>query len=120
MTASPSGTLSAALLDTSPIAERLQAALPTDVDYASARLFDERAEHLTVRQNTLEPIFNEFDTGVMISIWDGGGLGYAATADLTEAGLAVGSHHGRPHGWHRCRDDRATSGPPHGLLSVTG
>ena len=63
--------LSAPLLDTSPIAERLTAALPTDVDYASARLFDERSEHLTVRQNNLEPIFNEFDTGVMISIWNG-------------------------------------------------
>ena len=40
-----------------------------------------------VRQNTLEPIFNEFDTGVMISIWNGGGLGYAATADLSDVGL---------------------------------
>ena len=79
--------LSAPLLDTSPIAERLTAALPTDVDYASARLFDERSEHLTVRQNNLEPIFNEFDTGVMISIWNGGGLGYAATADLSATGL---------------------------------
>jgi predicted Zn-dependent protease len=80
--------LSAPLLDTSRIADQLKAALPTDVDYASARLLDERSEHLTVRQNNLEPIFNEFDTGVLISIWNGGGLGYAATADLSEAGLA--------------------------------
>ena len=79
--------LSAPLLDTSPIADQLRNALPTDVDYASARLFDERSEHLTIRQNNLEPIFNEFDTGVMISIWNGGGLGYAATTDLSEAGL---------------------------------
>ena len=66
----------------------LRAALPADVDYASARLVDERTEHLTVRRNELEPIFNEYDSGVMISIWDRGGLGYAATSDLTEAGLA--------------------------------
>ena len=79
--------LSTPLLDNSPISQRLSAALPTDVDYASARLFDERSEHLTVRQNNLEPIFNEFDSGVMISIWNGGGLGYAATADLSAAGL---------------------------------
>lgn len=70
------------------IAERLRSALPTDVDHASARLVDERTEQLIVRRNELEPIFNTFDTGVMISIWHGGGLGYAATADLSEAGLA--------------------------------
>jgi hypothetical protein len=33
-----------------------------------------------VRQNTLEPIFNGFDTGVMISILNGGVLGYAAAS----------------------------------------
>ena len=92
MTPPPSAILDRSVLDDtsgpSSIAERLRAALPTDVDYASARLVDERSERLTVRQNTLEPIANEFDTGVMISIWDGGGLGYAATADLSDTGLA--------------------------------
>ena len=65
-----------AILDSTTVADRLLAALPTDVDYASARLVDERSEHLTVRRNQLEPIFNEYDTGVMISIWNDGGLGY--------------------------------------------
>jgi predicted Zn-dependent protease len=86
MSDSTAGLLIEPIVDTS-IANRLRAALPDDVDYASARVVDERSEHLMVRQNTLEPIFNEFDTGVMISIWNGGGLGYAATADLSEAGL---------------------------------
>jgi len=65
----------------------LRAALPADVDYASARLVDERTEQLAVRRNELEPIFNEYDSGVMITIWDQGGLGYGATSDLSEAGI---------------------------------
>jgi predicted Zn-dependent protease len=89
MSDSSAGLLTEPIVDTS-IADRLRAALPDDVDYvdfASARLVDERSEHLMVRQNTLEPIFNEFDTGVVISIWNDGGLGCAATADLSDAGL---------------------------------
>ena len=77
------------LIESTVLEDRLRAALPPDVDYASARLVDERTEHLTVRRNELEPVFNEFDTGVMISIWNAGGLGYAATTDLSEAGLAA-------------------------------
>ncbi len=77
------------LIESTVLEDRLRAALPTDVDYASARLVDERTEHLSVRRNELEPVFNEFDTGVMISIWNGGGLGYAATTDLSPAGIAA-------------------------------
>ncbi len=77
------------LLIESSLDERLRRALPADVDYASARLHDERSEHLRVRRNELEPIHTEYDTGVMISIWNGGGLGYAATADLSDTGLAA-------------------------------
>jgi len=76
------------LIESQTLHDRLRRALPTDVDYASARLHDERSEHLRVRRNELEPIFNEFDTGLMISIWSKGGLGYAATADLSDAGIA--------------------------------
>ncbi len=71
------------------LVDRLRRALPTDVEHASARLVDERAEYLRVRRDQLEPIHNELDTGVMIAVWDGGGLGYAATADLSDAGLAA-------------------------------
>ncbi|RLE25401.1 MAG: TldD/PmbA family protein [Actinobacteria bacterium] len=77
------------LIESKQLEDLLREALPADVDYASARLVDERSEHLSVRQNKLEPIFNDFDTGVMISIWNGGGLGYAATADLSREGLAT-------------------------------
>ncbi|MGB0114161.1 MAG: TldD/PmbA family protein [Ilumatobacteraceae bacterium] len=75
------------LVESTATEARLRAALPDDVDYASVRLVDERAEHLTVRRNELEPIFNEYDSGVMFSVWHQGGLGYAATSDLTETGL---------------------------------
>src|SRR6188768_3863813 len=77
------------LIESRAIEDRLRRVLPSDVDYASARLHDERSEQLRVRRNELEPIFTEFDTGVMISIWNGGGLGYAATSDLSDAGLEL-------------------------------
>jgi predicted Zn-dependent protease len=80
---------SAPLIESSTLADQLRRALPTDVDHASARLVDERAEHLQVRRDELEPIQNVLDAGVMISIWHDGGLGYAATSDLSEAGLAA-------------------------------
>jgi len=77
------------LIETPSIADRLRRALPSDVDHASARVVDERSERLRVRRNELEPIFNDFDSGAMITIWDRGGLGYAATADLSDGGLAT-------------------------------
>ncbi|MET0910908.1 MAG: DNA gyrase modulator, partial [Ilumatobacteraceae bacterium] len=77
------------LIESRTLEDRLRRVLPNDVDYASARLHDERSEHLRVRRNELEPIFTEFDTGVMISVWHGGGLGYAATSDLSEDGLEL-------------------------------
>ena len=67
---------------------RLRASLPDDVDYASIRLWDETAEQISVRQNELEPLFTSFEAGIMVCIRANGGLGYAATSDLTDAGLA--------------------------------
>ena len=77
------------LIESTALEDRLRAVLPSDVDYASARLVDERSEHLSVRRNQLEPMHTEFDTGVMITIWNDGGLGYAATTDLSDDGLAA-------------------------------
>ncbi|MGI9624960.1 MAG: TldD/PmbA family protein [Acidimicrobiales bacterium] len=88
MTMTPSPTIAS-------IEDRLLEALPGDVDYASVRLWDERGETLTVRQNELEPLTSTYDTGVMISVWDGGGLGYAATSDLTASGLAAAAERAR-------------------------
>jgi predicted Zn-dependent protease len=78
-------------LTTSPsvlaLEERLLAVLPRDVDYASIRLWDEHGESLAVRQNELEPLTTAVDIGVMVSVWVGGGHGYAATSDLSDRGL---------------------------------
>ena len=64
-----------------------QSVLPQDVDYASIRFSEERGEYLSVRQGVLEPVSTSLDAGAMVTIWSAGGHGYAATSDLTEAGL---------------------------------
>jgi len=68
--------------------DRFRAALPGDVDYASLRFSEERGERLAVSRGVVEPVATTLDVGVMVTIWDGGGQGYAATSDLTAAGLA--------------------------------
>jgi predicted Zn-dependent protease len=77
------------LIESRTFEDRLFAALPVDVDYASVRLVDERSEHLTVRRNHLQPVFTGLDSGVMFSIWHDGGLGYGATCDMSDAGLTA-------------------------------
>ena len=67
--------------------ESLLSALPTDVDYATVRMVDERSERLVVRRGELEPVSHGYDRGVMFTVWNRGGLGYAATSDLSESGL---------------------------------
>jgi predicted Zn-dependent protease len=56
-------------------------------DFASLRMVDERYEMLAVRQDILQPVATSSDTGCMITVLDRGGLGYAATSDLSEEGL---------------------------------
>lgn len=55
----------------------------------SLRAVHERSEQLTVRQDIAEaPQFGR-DAGAMVTVAHGGGVGHAATADLSEAGLAA-------------------------------
>ena len=58
-----------------------------DVDFCSLRLVHSRAEQLEVRQGVLQPIQRADDRGAMLTVHHKGGIGYAATADLSEAGL---------------------------------
>ena len=86
------------LADAAPfdlLEDRFHAVLPTDVDYASVRFSEERGEYLSVRQGVVEPVTTSLDVGVMITVWAGGGHGYAATSDLTEAGLAAAASRAR-------------------------
>jgi predicted Zn-dependent protease len=66
----------------------LRSAMPA-VDFCSMRYLRSRDEILSVRQNVPEPIVRSDDAGVMITVMHAGGLGYAATCDLTPSGLTV-------------------------------
>jgi predicted Zn-dependent protease len=56
-------------------------------DFWSVRAVTESTEQLMVRQNVAEAPVRSRDAGVMVSVIDGGGLGYAATSDVSERGL---------------------------------
>ena len=57
------------------------------VDFASLRIVEEKDEVLTVRQNVPQPAGRATDVGAMVTVYDRGGYGYAATCDLTTAGI---------------------------------
>jgi len=61
--------------------------LACDGRFWSLRFVDERSRFLAVRQNVVEPPLLARDCGAMLSVYEGGGYGYAATADLSVAGL---------------------------------
>jgi predicted Zn-dependent protease len=68
------------------VAARFRAVAPA-VERCSLRLVDTRDEHLSVRRGVVQPPQVAYDRGAMITVWDGGGVGYAATSDLSDAGL---------------------------------
>jgi predicted Zn-dependent protease len=70
------------------IASRWKAQMPA-VDFCSLRLSRERSQEITVRQGVLQPVQNHDDLGGMIVVHHGGGVGYAATGDLSASGLAA-------------------------------
>ena len=57
------------------------------VDFCSIRLVSERSEMLTVRQDVLLPVGKTDDLGAMLTVWNKGGMGYAATSDLSYSGI---------------------------------
>jgi predicted Zn-dependent protease len=57
------------------------------VDFCALRFVEEANEYLTVRQDVCEPPQLSTTRGAMVTVMDRGGLGYAATSDLTGAGL---------------------------------
>jgi predicted Zn-dependent protease len=62
-------------------------AIAPAVDFCSLRFVEESSETLAVRQDVAEPPQLSTDRGAMVTVIDKGGLGYAATGDLTAAGL---------------------------------
>ena len=71
------------------IANRFIEVLPAGVDFCSLRLVHQVDELLTVRQNVVQPVRRSDDLGAMVTVCHGGGLGYAASSDLSKAGLAA-------------------------------
>ncbi|AUH50796.1 peptidase C69 [Chromobacterium sp. ATCC 53434] len=86
-------------------------ALQPSADFCSLRYVEEDREQLRVRQGRQQPLSRRHDRGAMLTVLDGGGYGYAATADLSEAGLRAAFE--RARSWAR-----ATAG--HGVFDYRG
>jgi predicted Zn-dependent protease len=79
-------------------ARRFRAMAPP-VDDWSLRLVDDVAETLSVRRGVVEPVRLSRDTGLMITVVEGRGVGYGATTDLSAAGLQGATE--RARAWAR-------------------
>ncbi len=58
------------------------------VDFCALRFVEESSEYLQVRQDVAEPPQLSVSRGAMVTVIHEGGLGYAATSDLSRTGLA--------------------------------
>ena len=70
--------------------ESLQSAVRNSApaaDFCAIPFVEESSEYLQVRQDVAEPPQLATSRGAMVTVIDQGGLGYAATSDLSEAGL---------------------------------
>ncbi|MEY3011824.1 MAG: hypothetical protein RIT45_559 [Pseudomonadota bacterium] len=67
--------------------QRFGALLPSGLDHATLRVVRERSELLSVRLGVVQPPERSDDLGAMVTVYEGGGMGYAATSDLGDAGL---------------------------------
>ena len=77
------------MLDTlETTARRAAGQLPTSTRHWAVRGMTEFAEQLCVRQDVAEAPRRSQDDGVMVSVLDGG-LGHAATSDVSETGLVA-------------------------------
>lgn len=72
-------------LDTG-IIQRFREIAPA-VDFCSLRYVSEKGELVHVRQGILQPVQYREDVGAMLTVVHQGGLGYAATTDLSVSGL---------------------------------
>src|SRR5918992_1640221 len=103
------------------LAARFRQAVPP-VDFCSLRYVSERSEYLAVRQDILQPVATSEDSGAMLTVYAGGGMGYSATSDLSLSGLRRAA--AQAHDWarlsaHRSVVDSSTliAEPPHGAYA---
>jgi predicted Zn-dependent protease len=77
------------------------------VDFCSLRIVEESGENIMVRQDVLQPISNSADRGAIVTIVHLGGYGYAATSDLSAAGLRDAI--GRARAWAEASAGRSVA-----------
>ena len=68
------------------LAERFRRTCPA-VEHVTLRWHSERTETIAVRSDVLEPWGVTEEAGVLITVREGGGAGYAATSDVSDGGL---------------------------------
>src|SRR5215470_19768480 len=73
-------------VDLDAVAARFRSVAPA-VDFCTLRVVDERDERLAVRRGVVQPPHVTYDRGAMVTVWQGGGVGYAGTSDLSSTGL---------------------------------
>jgi len=84
------------LVATDPIA-LVFGSLRSDAAFFAVRFVEEDSETLAVRKGVPQPYARSIDRGAMVTVIDDGAYGYAATPDLTRAGLQEALD--RAHGW---------------------
>ncbi|MDX1594942.1 MAG: DNA gyrase modulator, partial [Gammaproteobacteria bacterium] len=80
--------------DLEPLLARFRGVAPA-CDYWTLRAVATREERLAVRQDVPEPVARSLERGAMITVVDGGGVGYGATGDLSAAGLGRAAREAR-------------------------
>lgn len=69
------------------ISEYFRQVCPSDIHFASLRYVEEITEVVGIRKSVLQPVDKAIDRGVMVTVFHNGGMGYAATADLSLSGI---------------------------------
>jgi len=86
-------------------ARLLLARIAPPADFVSLRLVHDRREALAVRRGVVQPPFVAIDRGAMLTVIDSGGIGFAATSDLSFAGLYQAAR--EAHRWAERSQGRA-------------
>lgn len=63
------------------------------VEFCSLRFVHRRQQALAVRRDVVQPVCRSEEMGAMITVFQNGGMGYAATSDLSSSGLTRAIEH---------------------------
>jgi predicted Zn-dependent protease len=103
------------LMESSPdlqeVARRFRRIAPA-IDQCTIRIVEESSILTSVRRDVPEPVARSTDRGAMVTVARGDGVGYAATSDLSEAGLKAAAE--RAVQWARASRGRTVfeNAPP--------